>query len=137
MRNDARNTLKRHQLDACFHAPGLKNEIATWLDLMDVALLTSKTEGTHNVLLEAQALGRPVVATDVGGCAETFIPGLTGILLAPDPTPREVADAVLRVLGDRTFTEQAREKGPAFIRQRFCSPRMASEFLRATPVAAE
>lgn len=127
-RHDAVGTLERHGLNGRFHAPGVRNDVATWLDLMDVVLLTSLSEGTPNVLLEAQALGRPIVATDVGGCAETFIPGVTGVLLAADPAPHEIADAVLRVLADETMAAHARVKGPAFIRERFCPIRMASEF---------
>ena len=95
---------------------------------MDVVLLTSELEGTPNVLLEAQALGRPVVATDVGGCAETFLPGQTGILLPAQPSAEEIAEAVTRILRDREFMARANEQGPAFIRERFCAKRMAAEF---------
>lgn len=42
-------------------------------------LHASYHEGMSNVLLEAAATGRPVIATDVHGCIETFEPGVTGI----------------------------------------------------------
>ena len=45
---------------------------------MDVVLLTSRHEGLPNVLLEAQSLGVPVVAPDVGGTGETIANGVTG-----------------------------------------------------------
>jgi glycosyltransferase involved in cell wall biosynthesis len=129
MENDACTTLSQFGLDGRFHRPGVRRDIATWLELMDVVLLTSRNEGTPNVLLEAQALGRPVVATAVGGNAETFIPEKTGILLPANPSAEEVADAVLRVLGDRSFVERARAQAPWFIRQNFCDKRMTAEFL--------
>ena len=47
----------------------------------DIFLLTSKYEGLPNVLIEAQLLGIPVVATNAGGSAETFIPGETGLII--------------------------------------------------------
>lgn len=40
-------------------------------------------EGLSNVLLEAAACGRPVLASDINGCIETFSPGESGIAFAP------------------------------------------------------
>ena len=114
-------------LEGRLHRPGIRKDVATWLELMDVVLLTSELEGTPNVLLEAQALGRPVVATDVGGCAETFLPEQTGILLPTHPSAEEVAEAVTRILNDRGFMERANDEGSVFIRERYCAKRMAAE----------
>jgi len=47
----------------------------------DIFLLTSKFEGLPNVLIEAQLLGLPVIATNAGGSSETFVNGNSGILL--------------------------------------------------------
>ena len=112
-----------------FHRPGVQKDVPNWLDMMEVVLLTSITEGTPNALLEAQALGKPVVATAVGGVAETFLPGETGILLSAHPTPEEVADAVMQVLNDPAYALRAREQGPAFLRRRFGIERMAAELV--------
>jgi glycosyltransferase involved in cell wall biosynthesis/tetratricopeptide (TPR) repeat protein len=127
--NDFISMLRKLGLEGRFHRAGMRRDVATWIDLMDVFLLTSASEGTPNALLEAQALGRPVVATGVGGNAETFLAGETGILLSPDPTPEEIADAVMRILNDSGFAARAREHAPRFIRQRFGIDRMVSEFL--------
>jgi len=127
--DDVSDTLAQRGLEGRVHRPGIRDDVATWLELMDVFLLTSKSEGTPNALLEAQAMGRPVVVTDVGGNSECFVPGVTGILVSADPTPEQVADAVLRVLNDPGFAERARVQGPAFVRRRFGLERMASEFL--------
>jgi glycosyltransferase involved in cell wall biosynthesis/tetratricopeptide (TPR) repeat protein len=128
-RDDLSAMIVRHGLESRFHRPGITTDVANWLELMDLVLLTSQYEGTPNVLLEAQALGRPVVATDVGGNAETFLPGETGLLIPAHPAPEQVADAVVRVLDDPTFAARAAEKGPKFIRGRFGSERMAAEFV--------
>ena len=55
-----------------FHAPGAlaPSEVATWMQACDVFCLPSHTEGYPNVLVEALASGRPVVATPVGGIKE-------------------------------------------------------------------
>ena len=55
--------------------------------LSDVVVSASnEPEGFGRVIIEAQAMGRPVVATDHGGARETILPGITGWLAAPgDP----------------------------------------------------
>ena len=55
--------------------------------LADVVVsASSDPEGFGRVIVEAQAMGRPVVATDHGGARETIVPGVTGWLVPPrDP----------------------------------------------------
>ncbi len=128
-RSNISSVLAHYGLEERFHRPGVRKDVATWLDLMDVFLLTSETEGLPNVLLEAQALGCPVVATAVGGTEETFLPENTGVLLPANPTPEEVAAAVMRVLDDPSYAKRSRAQAPAFIRRHFCEKRMTSALL--------
>jgi glycosyltransferase involved in cell wall biosynthesis len=66
-------------------------------------------EGHPRVVLEAMAHGLPVVTTDRGAIAETVIDGECGYVL-PDARPDELANRILRLLGDRQLREQmARE----------------------------
>ena len=55
--------------------------------LADVVVSASRDpEGFGRVIVEAQAMGRPVVATDHGGARETIVPSVTGWLVPPrDP----------------------------------------------------
>ncbi len=121
--------IRHHGMESRFHLPGPSNDVVNWLGAMDAVLLTSQFEGTPNILLEAQALGRPVVATDVGGSGETFIPGETGLLVSAHPDPEEIADAVMRVLDDRNFALRAERIGPHFVRDRFGADRMGAELV--------
>ncbi|HYL33802.1 MAG TPA: glycosyltransferase, partial [Stellaceae bacterium] len=53
--------------------------------LADVVVSAStEPEGFGRVIVEAQAMGRPVVATSHGGAVETVVPGKTGWLVAPN-----------------------------------------------------
>ena len=85
---------------------------------MDVVLLTSAVEGTPNVMIEAQAAGRPVVATDVGGTREAVAEGRTGTIVASRSAP-SLARAVVALLDDVDQRSQVRTDGPQFVARRF------------------
>ena len=73
----------------------------------DVFLLTSRYEGFGNVLIEAMACGVPVVATVSPGTADIVRDGVDGLLIATH-TPRAIADALMRVLGDADYRAELR-----------------------------
>jgi glycosyltransferase involved in cell wall biosynthesis len=66
---------------------------------LDVLVLSSDVEGTPVSVMEAKALGLPVVATRVGGLPEMIDDGVDG-LLVPRRDPDALAAALLRVLRD-------------------------------------
>lgn len=70
-----------------------------WLGSLDVLVLPSRHEALPIGLLEAMACGIPQVVTDVGGNAEAVEHGETGLLCPPD-NPHELADGLVRLLGD-------------------------------------
>ena len=72
-------------------------EIATWLAACDVLALPSWNEGMPNVVLEALASGRPVVATRVGGIPDVVDSDTLGVLVPPR-APEALARALERVL---------------------------------------
>jgi D-inositol-3-phosphate glycosyltransferase len=79
------------------HSP--RAELFRWYCVADVVGVPSHTESFGLVALEAQACGRPVVATDVGGLRHAVIDGATGLLVAGhDPGPW--ADTLSTVLDD-------------------------------------
>jgi glycosyltransferase involved in cell wall biosynthesis len=113
---------------------GIEHDAALALAAMDVFVLTSRKEGLPNVLVEAQALGVPVVSTDAGGAAETFEDGLTGRLVTSDD-PKALAAAVLAILDDRQWRENAIASAPALVRRRFSVDRMIDETLELYQLA--
>lgn len=65
----------------------------------DIVVVPSRSEGIPNAVLEAMSLGKPVVATAVGGIPEIIEDGISGYLV-PSERPDILADAIRNVLGD-------------------------------------
>jgi glycosyltransferase involved in cell wall biosynthesis len=80
------------------------NDVPTWMTAADLVTLPSYMEGCPNVVLEALACGRPVVATSVGGIPE-ITSNECGQLVAPRD-PIELASALASVL-DRSWNAAA------------------------------
>ncbi|HEY0786416.1 MAG TPA: glycosyltransferase [Acidobacteriaceae bacterium] len=70
------------------------------------------------VLLEAQAMGVPVVATRNGGIPETLEEGQTGYLVGQD-APQELADSLGRLLGNKVLNQGFGKRARAFVCERF------------------
>jgi glycosyltransferase involved in cell wall biosynthesis len=85
---------------------------------LDVLVLPSLSEALGLVLLEAGALGVPVVATAVGGIPEVVEDGVTGILVPPGQ-PDALADAVTRLLRDPERARAMGEAGRARVEREF------------------
>jgi glycosyltransferase involved in cell wall biosynthesis len=79
-------------------------EVAAALDESTALVLPSRSEGMGRVLVEALCRARPVVATSVGGIRDVIEDGVNGILVPPRD-PQALADAIVRILSDRTLAE--------------------------------
>ena len=95
---------------------GQRPDVPRLLQLADIVVHPSLTEGFSNAILEAMAAGKPVIATNVGGNPEAVTHGVTGYIVTPAD-----ADALLapmRLLSsDRTLRESMGAAG----RQRIAS----------------
>ena len=79
------------------HLLGPRRDIPEVLSAFDVFVLSSHDEGMSNAILEAMAMERPVVATDVGGTGEVVRHGATGYLV-PAKDPDRLAQAIGEIL---------------------------------------
>lgn len=108
------------------HLLGAREDVPTVLGAATCCLLASHHEGTPNVLIEAQHLGCPVVATRVGGTPETLDEGRTGLLRAAGDIDG-LAEDVLALIGDPERRRRLAAAGPAFVAGRFGIERMVAE----------
>jgi glycosyltransferase involved in cell wall biosynthesis len=118
------------------HFAGHQAEVNRWYEALDVVVHASFGEPFGLVLVEAMALGKPLVATDVGGPLEIVEDGTSGLLVPPGD-PQALAEAVERILADpalaSTLSSGAVERSKVFTEER-----MAEEFAHLlTTVIAE
>ncbi len=93
---------------------------------LDIYICASDTEGFSNVLLEALACGKPVIATDVGGNPEIIVHGENGFLVPPR-SPQAIATAANILIGDAAKRSLMGLRGRDLVKQRFSLERMVSE----------
>lgn len=126
---DARALAARLGIAANVHFLGYRPDNRDLLSAFDLFVLSSREEGLGSALIEAMAVGLPVVGTDAGGIPELIEDGQNGFVV-----PREDADAlagaILRLAADaerRTrFAKRSRE-----LSRRYSSERMARKTLAA------
>ncbi len=87
--------------------PGVVQDVARRIERASLFLLTSYSEGVSNALIEALALGLPVIATDVpsGGTQELMTDGVNGLII-PAGEQGALEAAMDRLLGDAAFADQ-------------------------------
>ena len=90
------------QLDGACLFLGPRVDVYELMSAMDTFVLPSLDEGIPMAILEAMALGKPVVATAVGGLPEVVQHRVTGLLVAPGDE-RALADACLELARDREW----------------------------------
>ncbi len=110
-RKELEKTIRRRQLNGIVHLIDNCRDMPAAYMLADVVVSASTDpEAFGRVLAEAQAMGRPVVATDHGGALETVRPGETGWLVPPN-RPDALAAAINEALelGSEKREAMARE----------------------------
>jgi glycosyltransferase involved in cell wall biosynthesis len=98
---------------------GRRDDVPAVTAALDVAVLPSYREAQGLSVLEAMALGRPVVASNVGGIPEMIEDGVTGLLVPPDDCPA-LAAAVVRLLTDHPLADTLGKRGHDLVHERFC-----------------
>ena len=92
--------------------PGFVPEPKLWLSLFDVVVSSSYSEGCPNALLEAMAIGRPIVSTKSGGPEEFLRDGFSALMVPPGDA-EGLAGGILQFLKNKdmaaAFAENARK----------------------------
>jgi glycosyltransferase involved in cell wall biosynthesis len=131
METELRRTVQRH---------GLEGNVALlgsipYLDLIEyyarakVVVMPSRSEGLPNVALEAAIMGKPIVATDVGGLREAVANNESGLVVPADDR-FELASAILSLLQDTKLSTKLGEQAKTRAFKLFDPNSMAARFLQ-------
>jgi len=108
---------------------GHRTDIPQLLSCCDIGVLTSRSEGLPNAVLEYLAAGLPVVATAVGGVPEIIENGVHGLLIPPD-NPGALSTAILRLMKDEQLRERLGKAGRERVETRFNFSRLLASVKR-------
>lgn len=93
---------------------------------LDIIALTSKNEGTPVSLIEAQASGKPVVATDVGGTRNVVDDSVSGFVVAPD-SEDEMTQKTLSLLRSDSMRKTFGNSGRELVRSKYHYERLIKD----------
>ncbi len=126
------NGIERNKLENLASSLGILENVifAGWVEnpypliaKMDIFVLTSLWEGLGIVLMEAMALGKPVIATKVGGIPEVVEDGKSGILIPPDDV-ESFSKAISTLLKKPEMREKMGERGTEIVKKKFAFEEM-------------
>lgn len=94
---------------------GFRQDVLELTSLFDIFVLSSYLEGLGTALLDAMALGIPLVATDVGGIPEVVVMDRNGILVPPKD-PAALASAIVKLATDPVMRRRLGSFGKEYVR---------------------
>jgi glycosyltransferase involved in cell wall biosynthesis len=106
--------------------PGFRSDIQKILSTIDVIVVPSLLEGFPMLTLEAMAMAKPIVATQINGITEQISDGREGILVPPKD-PEALAAAVLRIVSDRELSSSLAEAARLKVEEYFSIQKMVGE----------
>ncbi|MBI5881505.1 MAG: glycosyltransferase [Elusimicrobia bacterium] len=109
---------------------GERDDMTSWLSALDIFVLPSLWEGLPNALLEAMAVGLPVVASAVDGVVEAVDSGKNGLLVPPG-RPGALAAAVAKLAADPAARSRMGEAAKETVTRRFNLIDMMASYERA------
>jgi glycosyltransferase involved in cell wall biosynthesis len=128
---DLHRYVEEHGLKNNVIFTGFRDDIPDLLAIMDVVIHASVSpEPFGRVIMEAMSLGKPVIATDIGGVPEFVQHGVTGRLVPPCD-PKALAEAMAELLRDPLERNRLGNNGRLEVRQRFSVQRHVQEVCNA------
>lgn len=105
-------------VDGIIRYHGAVDDVRPMIAASRVYVLPSYREGTSRSVLEAMAMGRPVITTDAPGCRAPVSPGVNG-LLVPVGATVPLADAMIRLIDNPTEAQYMAKNSRSIAEQRY------------------
>jgi glycosyltransferase involved in cell wall biosynthesis len=119
--------IKELRLDGKVYFLGYREDIPELLQVFDLYVLPSRSEGLSISLLEAMASRKPIVATDVGMNSYLIKNGVSGRIV-PSEDAESFADAMSSILKDREKAEQYGKAAAREFEENYSSKRMGAKY---------
>ena len=107
---------------------GFRDDVPGFLHTLDVFALASHSEGFGQVIIEAMAAGKPIVASRIAPFTEIVLDGETGLLVERE-NPKAFADAICWLLSHPCEAQQMGEQAQERVRSHFSAEHMAAQTL--------
>ncbi len=104
---------------------GRRDDVPRILDALDLFVMPSRWEGMPYALIEAMAVGVPVVGSAIPGIVDVITPGHTGWLAQPD-SPADLARAIVAALDEEGMSASMAQAGRDLVMREHSSERMLS-----------
>lgn len=127
MRDRLRAQIRQLGLQRTVQLPGERGDVRCWLAACDIFVLPSLWEGLPNALLEAMALGLPVVASRVDGVPEAVTDGKDGLLVAPG-NAATLSVALAKLMDDPELRRSLSQAARARMAENFTLPAMLAGY---------
>lgn len=121
--------VRERGLGSQMHLLGIQDDVAPLFSCADVFLLPSRFEGFPISIMEAMAMGLPVVASNVGGIPDLVRHGCDGFLHTPDDV-EGMAQSVAALLADRHLRGRLGEHGRRRIQEEFSLQKLGERVLK-------
>ena len=122
-----RRYVETHNLSKLVRFCGAVPDVRPYLEIMDIFVLPSSTEVFSNAILEAMAVGLPVVCTAVGGSVEMVVNGETGFTY-PRHDINSLVEMLQTLIVDNDKREQFGRQGAMRVREVFSIERMDDQY---------
>jgi glycosyltransferase involved in cell wall biosynthesis len=122
-RENISNAIKKSGLSGKVFMLGLRQDIPSILNSIDVFVLPTLEEAHGGVYVEAMAMRKPVIGTDVGGVSEVIKHGINGLLIEPD-NAGVLAEAIIQMLGNKNAMAAFGAEGRKMVEAQFSTEKM-------------
>ena len=108
---------------------GCKENVESIINICDIGVLSTYTEGISNSIVEFMALGKPIIATNGGGTKELVVNNITGYLI-PEKSFANLTDKIITLIENPTKILEMGRAGKKRIMEEFTIDKMIKQFLK-------
>ena len=103
-----------------------RDDVPACIAAADMIIHPSLADSFSQLVIEAQAVGGLLIASDIAAVREQIVDGVTGIIVPPRD-PKAIEEAVLSLLKNSDLASSLRKNGPSHVRNKFTWQRMVQE----------